>query len=217
MNPFQLLKESKHMKSILVEYRRHIHAHAEIGFELTQTLSYVKQQLLHMGYTPYECGKAGLIVLAGGMHPGKVFLIRGDMDALPITEMTNASFSSNNGKMHACGHDMHTAMLLGAAKLLKDHEADIQGTIKLMFQPAEEILEGAKDMIQHGVLKNPKVDAALMIHVIAQMPFPVGTAIVCDRGVRLLLPTIFKLKYKEKAVMVPCLTQELIQLQLRHI
>ena len=198
MNPFQLLKESQQLKSTLVEIRRHLHAHAETGFELSQTLSYVKQQLIAMGYTPQECGKAGLTVLAGVNHPGKVFLIRGDMDALPITEMTDVSFSSTNGKMHACGHDLHTAMLLGAAKLLKEHEDDIQGTIKLMFQPAEEILEGAKDMIEHGVLENPKVDAALMIHVMAQMPLPVGTAIVCDRGVSAPAADYFQIKIQGK-------------------
>lgn len=183
MNPFELLKESKELTPQLIDIRRYLHTHPELGFTLTETLTYVKQQLTDMGYEPQDCGKAGLTVLAGGKHPGKVFLIRGDMDALPITEMSDVSFPSNNGNMHACGHDLHTAMLLGAAKLLKNHELELHGSVKLMFQPAEEILEGAKDMIQHGVLENPKVDAALMIHVMAQMPFPVGTAIVCDRGV----------------------------------
>ena len=177
MNPFELLKESKELTPQLIDIRRYLHTHPELGFTLTETLTYVKQQLTDMGYEPQDCGKAGLTVLAGGKHPRKVFLIRGDMDALPITEMSDVSFPSNNGNMHACGHDLHTAMLLGAAKLLKNHEQELQGSVKLMFQPAEEILEGAKDMIQHGVLENPKVDAALMIHVMAQMPFPVGTAI----------------------------------------
>lgn len=84
---------------------------------------------------------------------------------------------------HAYGHDMHTAMLLGAAKLLKKHEDEIQGTVKLMFQPAEEIFEGSQDMIENGLLKAPKVDAAFMIHVMAGMPFQAGTIIVSAAGV----------------------------------
>ena len=95
-----------------------------------------------MGYEPIECGKAGLIALAGGKKEGKVFLIRGDMDALPIKEESDVEFSCQSGKMHACGHDMHTSMMLGAARLLKKHEDEIEGTVKLMFQPAEEIFEG---------------------------------------------------------------------------
>jgi hippurate hydrolase len=105
------------------------------------------------------------------------------MDALPIREEAEVPFASENGRMHACGHDMHTSMLLGAARLLKQHEDEICGTIKLMFQPAEEIFEGSHNMIEAGVLKQPEVDAALMIHVMAGMPLPVGTVIVCDGGV----------------------------------
>jgi hippurate hydrolase len=85
--------------------------------------------------------------------------------------------------MHACGHDMHTAMLLAAARLLKSHEDEICGTVKLMFQSAEEIFEGSHDMIEAGVLENPKVDAALMIHVMANMPLHAGSVIVCDGGI----------------------------------
>ena len=110
-------------------------------------------------------------------------MIRADMDALPIKEEAEVDFASANGCMHACGHDMHTAMMLGAAKLLKVHEKEIQGTVKLMFQPAEEIFEGSHDMIGAGLLKKPDVDAALMIHVMAGMPFEAGTVIVSAPGV----------------------------------
>jgi hippurate hydrolase len=105
------------------------------------------------------------------------------MDALPICEEADVAFASANGNMHACGHDLHTTMLLGAARLLKAHEDEICGTIKLMFQPAEEIFEGSKDMIRSGVLQNPAVDGALMIHVMAGMPFTPGTVVVSAPGV----------------------------------
>ena len=136
-----------------------------------------------MGYEPQMCGKSGIVALAGKKKDGKVFLIRGDMDALPMKEEADVSFPSTNGKMHACGHDMHTTMMLGAARLLKAHEDEIEGTVKLMFQPAEEIFEGSHDMIEAGVLKNPDVDAAMMIHVMAGLPLPAGSVISCDGGV----------------------------------
>lgn len=198
MNGAQLLEEAKQQEARIIETRRHLHEHPETGFDLSQTVAYVKQQLTDMGYEPQECGKAGLVALAGGKKPGKVFLIRGDMDALPIQEESGVDFASTNGKMHACGHDMHTAMLLGAAKLLKEHEDEIQGTIKLMFQSAEEIFEGSHDMIENGVLKNPDVDAALMIHVMAGMPFQAGTTIVSDGGVSAPAADYFKIKIQGK-------------------
>ena len=178
--------------------RRYLHTHPETGFDLKETVSYVKKELEDMGYEPIECGKAGLIAVAGGKKPGKVFLIRGDMDALPIKEEADVDFASDSGRMHACGHDMHTAMLLGAARLLKMHEDEIEGTIKLMFQPAEEIFEGSHDMIEAGVLKNPDVDAALMIHVMAGMPFEAGTVIVSAPGVSAPAADYFDIKVQGK-------------------
>lgn len=183
MKAEQLLLESKNYQDQLVRMRHYLHTHPETGFDLTETLAFVKKELIEMGYEPKECGKAGLTVLAGGKKTGKVFLIRADMDALPIQEEADIDFPSKNGKMHACGHDMHTTMLLGAAKLLKAHEDEIEGTIKLDFQPAEEIFEGSHDMIEAGLLKNPDVDAALMIHVMAGMPMTAGTVVVSDGGV----------------------------------
>lgn len=183
MIPQQLLKEATQLKETLINNRRYLHSHAETGFNLKDTFAFVKKTLIDMGYDPVECGKSGLVALAGGKNNGKVFMIRADMDALPIEEKSEVDFSSGNGNMHACGHDMHTAMLLGAAKLLKEHEDEIQGTVKLMFQPAEEIFEGSADMIEAGLLKNPDVDGALMIHVMAGMPFEAGTVIVSAPGV----------------------------------
>lgn len=183
MTSEELLQEAAGYEEQLVKTRRYLHTHPGTGFDIAETVAYVKQELINMGYEPQECGKAGLIALAGGKKPGKVFLIRGDMDALPIKEEADVDFASDNGKMHACGHDMHTTMMLGAAKLLKAHENEIEGTVKLMFQPAEEIFEGSHDMIEAGLLKNPDVDAALMIHVMAGLPVPAGTVISCDGGV----------------------------------
>ena len=138
------------------------------------------------------------MVTLGGRKPGKVFLIRGDMDALPIKEESDVAFAAENGKMHACGHDMHASMLLGAARLLKEHEDEIEGTVKLMFQPAEEIFAGAKDMIDGGVLENPGVDAALMIHVMAGIPLPAGTVVACDGGVSAPAADYFEIKIQGK-------------------
>jgi hippurate hydrolase len=104
------------------------------------------------------------------------------MDALPIVEENDLEYKSKTQNMHACGHDVHTAMLLGAAQLLKNHEDEIQGTVKLMFQPAEEQLSGAKAMVEAGVLENPKVDAAATVHIFSAMPVPAGTLIVPEGG-----------------------------------
>lgn len=194
----EIISEIKSFKEKIIEDRRYLHAHAETGFELKETVAYVRKQLEEMGYEVKQCGKAGLVVLAGGKKPGKVFLIRGDMDALPITEETDLDFKSENGCMHACGHDMHTAMLLGAARYLKNHEEDINGTIKLMFQPAEEIFQGSDDMIKSGVLENPKVDAALMIHVAAASPMEAGSVIVCSGGVSAAAADTFTIRVKGK-------------------
>ena len=123
--------------------------------------------------------QAGVIALAGGKKPGKTILLRGDMDALPIQEESGVDYASEvPGKMHGCGHDMHTAMMLGAAQLLKEHEDEIEGTVKLEFQPAEEIFQGSPDMIANGLLENPSVDAAVMFHVLGGMPIPAGVVLV---------------------------------------
>lgn len=198
MKPEAIINEANNMQDVLVADRRYLHMHPGTGFDLADTVAYVKKELTAMGYTPQECGRAGLIVMAGGKKPGKVFLIRGDMDALPMKEEADVPFASQNGCMHACGHDMHTAMMLGAARILKEHEDEIEGTIKLMFQPAEEIFEGSHDMIEHGLLTNPTVDAALMIHVMAGMPFAPGTVIVSGPGVSAPAADYFEIKVQGK-------------------
>jgi hippurate hydrolase len=181
MDAHTLLEEAKTYQEEIRQHRRYLHQHPETGFDLQETLPYVENVLRELGYDPKHCGRAGLTALVGSGKP--VFLLRADMDALPITEEAEVPFASTNGRMHACGHDMHTAMLLGAAKLLKNHEAELRGTVKLMFQPAEEIFEGSQDMIEAGLLENPKVDGAMMIHVMAGMPMEPGTVVVSGPGV----------------------------------
>ena len=182
MTKEQILQEASALQDEIKAHRLWLHTHAETGFDLTETKPYVKSTLTEMGYTVQECGKAGLVTTVG-KPGGKVILLRADMDALPIAEEADVDFACKNGRMHACGHDMHTAMLLGAAKILKAHESELDGMVKLMFQPAEEIFEGSKDMIASGVLENPRPDAALMIHVAAGMPLPAGTVVVSAPGV----------------------------------
>ena len=198
MTSEMLLQEAAELRDCISRERRALHQNPETGFDISGTLSFVKSELRDMGLQPMDCGKAGVVALVGGKKPGKVFLLRADMDALPITEEADVDFASQNGKMHACGHDMHTAMLLGAARLLKAHEDEIAGTVKLMFQPAEEIFEGSHDMIQAGLLEHPKVDAALMIHVMAGMPFPAGTVIVSAPGVSAPAADYFEIKVQGK-------------------
>lgn len=184
MNGQDLLKEAENLQSELQDVRRDLHRHPEIGFDLGYTKALVKSKLTEMGYEPQDLGKAGVVVLAGGKNPGKTILIRADMDALPIQEEADVEYRSiDDGKMHGCGHDMHTAMMLGAAKILKAHEDEIQGTVKIEFQPAEEIFQGSADMLEAGLLENPHVDVAMMIHVVPGMPMPAGMFLVPDGGI----------------------------------
>lgn len=179
ITPEKLLEAAKQLEPQLQEWRRTLHRHPEVGFDLPQTKALVQKALTEMGYAPQDCGKCGVLALAGGKKPGKVILLRGDMDALPLQEESGEAFASEvPGKMHGCGHDMHTAMMLGAAKLLKEHEDEIEGTVKLEFQPAEEIFQGSPDMIANGLLENPRVDAAVMFHVLGGMPIPAGVVLV---------------------------------------
>ena len=198
MKPETLLSEAEKISEVILKERRTLHQIPGVEFDIGDTLAFVKKELEDMGYAPKPCGRAGLVALAGGKRPGKVFLLRADMDGLPIREEADLDFASKNGRMHACGHDMHTAMLLGAARLLKEHEEEIEGTIKLMFQPAEEVFEGSKDMIESGLLENPRVDAALMIHVMANMPFPAGTVVVSAPGVSAPAADYFDIKVQGK-------------------
>lgn len=157
-----IYSEAKAIKDEAVENRRFFHKNAEAGLDMPAAQEYVINRLNEYGLKPEKCGH-GVTALLGSGSP--VLLLRADMDALPMEEMSGEEFACTNGNAHACGHDFHAAMLLGAAKLLKERESELKGTVKFMFQPAEETFEGSRDMIENGILENPHVDAALAFHV----------------------------------------------------
>lgn len=159
-----LLDKAKAIQNYIIRIRRELHQNPELGFNLGHTLEVVESELKKLGIEPIRIGKAG-ITCTIGRNDRKCILLRADMDALPIKEESGFNYASTNENCHACGHDFHTAMLLGAAKLLKESEDKLKGQVKFMFQPAEEELAGAKDMIAAGILSDPKVDAAFAIHV----------------------------------------------------
>ncbi|SCZ78555.1 M20 metallopeptidase family protein [Acidaminobacter hydrogenoformans] len=160
------LDDAMNIKEDIIQWRRALHRIPETGLILPKTAAYVKAQLDEMGI-PYETfeGHSGILAMIGDPARGKTIALRADMDALEIQEETGVTFASENDKMHACGHDAHTATLLGAAKLLKRRDADLKGCVKLIFQPAEEGPGGAAPMVRDGVLENPKVDAIFAMHV----------------------------------------------------
>ena len=154
-----------------IQNRRHLHAHPELSFQEHQTVAFVAAKLDELGIAYKPMANTGLVALITGDKPSDhVVALRADMDALPIHEANEVAYkSTNEGVMHACGHDAHTASLLGTAAILQQLKAEFGGTIKLIFQPAEELLPGgANQMIKEGVLENPKPQAVLGQHV---MPF----------------------------------------------
>jgi amidohydrolase len=172
----------------VVQIRRDIHQHPELGNRETRTAALIAAHLKSLGIEVREnVAKTGVVGVLRGGRPGPVVALRADMDALPVTEMVDVPFRSTvkstyNGQevgvMHACGHDSHVAMLMGVAEVLAGLKAQLPGTVKFIFQPAEEgpppgETGGAGDMIAEGVLDNPKVDAVFGLHV---MPMEVGTA-----------------------------------------
>ena len=159
-----LMKRAEELKDVIVKDRRTIHETPEINAELPETTKYVIKCLKEMGYEPKEICNCG-VVATTTPKPGKVLLLRADMDALPMQETSGVDFASKNNYAHTCGHDCHTAILLGAARLLKEREDELEGTVKFMFQPDEEGLTGAQAMIDAGVMENPKVDGAFGMHI----------------------------------------------------
>ena len=178
------------LKDETIANRRHIHKNAETGLDLPKTKAYVMEKLTEYGLEPKDCGYGVTATLGKG---GKVLLLRADRDALPMPEESGEEFACPTGKeAHACGHDFHAAMLLTAAKMLKEKEDTLEGTIKFMFQPAEETFEGSKNMIENGILENPPVDAALAYHV-SPGKMPIGLFMYNDKDTMMYSVDGFKI------------------------
>ena len=161
------MEEFKNVQQHVVEHRRRLHEIAEVGSVLPETSLYITSALDAMGI-PYtrNVHDSGIVALIAGKEKGPCLAFRADMDALPIQEETGLAFASrHSGCMHACGHDAHAAMLLGAAELLMRRRDSFRGTVKLLFQANEELCLGAKQMIEDGALENPKVDALVSLHI----------------------------------------------------
>ena len=163
--------EAASIKGDLVSWRRHIHQNPELGLDLPETSAFIKAELEKMGI-PCKVSEKNSHVVALLGKGDNCIMLRSDMDALPMAEESGEEFASTNGCMHACGHDMHATVLLGAARLLKAHEDELKGQVKLLFQSGEEVFKGAQSAIDEGVLEDPKVDAAISAHMASA--FPVG-------------------------------------------
>lgn len=164
-----LMQDAQGLQPQLVQWRRALHQIPEIGLHLPQTRAFLCGVLDEMGL-PFRLHKdtSSLEVLLSGTQPGKTIALRADMDALPIQEQTRLPFASTNGAMHACGHDAHMAMLLGAISLLRGME--FPGYVKCLFQAGEEGYNGARYMVDEGALEHPHVDAVVGLHVTNSVP-----------------------------------------------
>ena len=171
---FKIRADILDLKSSLIQWRRDFHRFPELGFKEKRTANAIAEKLTAWGI-PHQTGIAqtGLVATIAGTKKGnnKVLAIRADMDALPIQEENIISYKSQiDGLMHACGHDGHTAIAIGTAKYLWENRDRFSGTVKIIFQPAEEGPGGAKPMIEAGVLENPKVDAVIGLHLWNNLP-----------------------------------------------
>lgn len=186
----KLLTAAQEIQQDILADRRTIHQYPEVGTHLPITKSYVIKRLVELGYEPQELCDSGIVATITGKDTGRCILLRADMDALQIQEQTDLDFKSANGAMHACGHDMHTAMLLGAAKLLRQYQSQLNGTVKLVFQPDEEGFTGAKSMLAAGVLSNPKPQVGMALHVNSGTP---SGLVLCGRGTFMAGCTLFRI------------------------
>ena len=191
------LKRAKEIEDVIINDRRKLHKIPELQLSLPKTVAYVENELKKLNISYKKMVKGNAIVAEIGKYKGKCIAIRADMDALPIKEETSLSFSSiHEGNMHACGHDGHTAMALGACRILKENEKNLDGLVKIFFQPGEEIPGGAKPMIDEGCMENPKVDRVIGLHEGGLFGnFPTGT-ICYKNGAMMASMDAFILKVK---------------------
>ena len=195
MHPFY--EKALSLQDKMVAIRRHIHANPEIGPQQPETSALVISELKKMGLEPKVVGH-GVVALVEGAYPGKTVLIRGDMDALPMPEESGLPFASKVPDMnHACGHDIHTTTLLGAAEILAANRDTMHGTVKLMFQPGEEVGAGARQMLAEGLLENPKVDVAMGMHTMIASNVPSGK-IALSPGATLASSDAFRIDIQGK-------------------
>lgn len=160
-----ILKLAQNVEEDVIKWRRYFHENPEVGFDLPKTVKYITERLDEMGI-PYETevgAPSSVVAFIQGGEEGPTLALRGDTDALPMGEETDFDFKSKNENMHACGHDAHAAILLGAAKVLQENKDQLKGNVKLIFQPAEELGTGAKKMVEAGVMED--VDRIIGLHV----------------------------------------------------
>ena len=187
-----LMAKAKAIEGKILEWRRHIHAHPETGMETEATAAFVEKVLAEIGITDVRrCAGTGVVALVRGKGDGPCVGLRADMDALPVAERNNLPFISTvPGKAHTCGHDVHTACLLGAAKMLHEMKDTFNGTVKLIFQPAEEVGSGAQAMIRDGALQNPEMKAIFALHVwpdvaAGKVAYRRGSVLAGAQGIRI--------------------------------
>ncbi len=194
-----ITETAKSVHQEVVRWRQDLHRIPEIGFDLEQTSAYVQARLVEMKIPYTSAAKTGVIGLIEGGRPGPTLALRADMDALPIKEETGLPFASENENMHACGHDAHTAMLLGTAKILNAISENLKGNVKLLFQPGEEGYGGAEKMIADGCLEDPHVDAVVGLHVGQIFPeVGIGQIGICE-GPILAAATAFEVEISGKS------------------
>lgn len=188
MNKLSYLNEAKEILNELIEWRRYLHQNPEVGFDLPNTSKFVKDKLTEFGYEVEHLLEHGLIAEVG--QGDKTILLRADMDGLPIQEESGLDFASNNDYSHTCGHDIHTTIMLGVAKLMKEHEDKLEGVVRFEFQPAEELLIGSEAMVEAGLLDG--VDVAMAAHVQPMAP----ASIMFKEGASLAAANNYRIKVK---------------------
>lgn len=195
----EIKKMARSVHQDIITWRRDLHLIPEIGFDLDQTSGYIRGCLDRLGVSHHMAARTGIVALIEGGSSGPTLALRADMDALPIREDTGLPFASENGNMHACGHDAHMAMLLGTAKILNGIREKLKGRVKLLFQPGEEGYGGAAEMIADGCLDNPPVDFIYGLHVGQIFPEVGNAQIGICEGPILAASTAFRVTVKGRS------------------